>query len=258
MNSLHYQIKGSGPPMVLLHGFMESLDLWQPYLPSLTKDFSVVMINLPGHGNSPVLSDTHSMDMMAKEVKKILDKEHINRSTIIGHSMGGYVSLEFARLFPDYLNGITLFHSHPDADTAEAKNNRDRTIELVRQKKENFISTFIPSLYAEANRNHLKTTIDQQIKKARTMSAQGIIAALKGMKERQSAVELIQTLNLPFLFIVGKQDSRIRYERMLEIIGMPKHSEALLLEKVGHMGFHEAEYECMTSIHNFVRKCSRV
>lgn len=255
MNKIHYEIKGSGPAMVLLHGFMESLEMWYPFLPSLCKDFSVVMIDLPGHGKSLSHENENSMEFMAGKIKEILDKEGIKKCTMIGHSMGGYVTLAFAKAYPGILNGLALFHSHPDADTTEAKNNRERIINIVRKNKTGFIREFIPSLYAEENRKKLQPQIDRQKEIAGEMDAEGIIAALQGMKERNDSIDFINSTSLPVLFIVGKQDSRIQLKRIQELIMMPSHSEALILDNVGHMGFHEAEYACVTTLHTFTQKC---
>ena len=255
MNTIHYEIKGSGPAMVLLHGFMESLEMWYPFLPSLCKDFSVVMIDLPGHGKSVSPKKEYSMEFMADKIKEILDKEGIKKCTMIGHSMGGYVTLAFAKAYPGILNGIALFHSHPDADTPEAMKNRERTINIVKKDKTGFIREFIPSLYAEQNRQMLQSQIDRQKEIAAQMDPDGIIAALQGMKERKDSIDFISSTSLPILFIVGKQDSRVQLKRIQELVIMPHHSEALILDKVGHMGFHEAEYECVTTLHTFAQKC---
>ena len=255
MNTIHYEIKGSGPAIVLLHGFMESLEMWYPFLPSLCKDFSVVMIDLPGHGKSKTLSDTHSMELIAEKIKEILDKEGIKTSTMIGHSMGGYAALAFAKSYPQSLNGLALFHSHPDADTKDAQKNRERTINIIKQNKAGFISEFIPSLYAENNIERLQSEIERQKEIAGQMAADGIIAALRGMKDRDDSIDFIRQTRIPVLFIAGKQDSRIELKRLQELIMMPAHGEALILDDVAHMGFHEAEHACMTTIHTFAQKC---
>ncbi len=256
MNKIHYQIKGSGPDIVLLHGFMESLEMWHPFLPSLTKDFSVVMIDLPGHGRSKCLEEVHSMPLMAEQIKKVLDKENIRKCTLVGHSMGGYVALAFAKKHPEYLNGLSLFHSHPFPDTEEARRNRTRTIELVEQDKSGFISSFVSSLYFEENRERLKPEIERQKEIAREMDPDGIIAALKGMKERPGSMDFLAQTDIPVLFIAGKKDTRADIDKLMTAIATPAHSEALILDKVAHMGFHEATNETLNTLHYFALKCS--
>lgn len=258
MNKIHYRIKGTGPALVLLHGFMESSEMWHPFLPSLVKDFSVVMIDLPGHGKSYNLGSTHSMHTMAETVKSVLDKERISKCTLTGHSMGGYVGLAFAKLYPETLNGLVLLHSHPDEDSEEARKNRDRTIDIIKNNKTDFISKFISSLYFEENRNRLTHKIEKQIQIARSMKPEGIIAALRGMKERESAVDFLHKTNIPILFIIGKQDSRANLSRLIELMAIPEHCESLIMDNVAHMGFHEAEYITINTIHHFSLKCAKV
>jgi pimeloyl-ACP methyl ester carboxylesterase len=198
------------------------------------------------------------MPMMAESVKKILDKENIHQCTMMGHSMGGYVTLAYAALYPEALNGLVLLHSHPDADTSEAAKNRERAIELIRNDKGGFISSFIPSLYYEPNREHFREQINRQIEIARSMKPESIIAAQQGMKQRKSSVTLIETIQVPILFIIGKQDTRANLPRLLEHLGRPAHSEALILDRVGHMGFLEASHEILSTLHHFAVKCSGV
>ncbi len=256
MNKIHYQIKGSGPDIVLLHGFMESLEMWHPFLPSLTKDFSVVMIDLPGHGKSKCLDEVHSMPLMAEQVKKILEKENISKCTMVGHSMGGYVALAFAKEYPEYLNGLSLFHSHPFPDTEEARRNRARTIEIVEQDKAGFISSFVSSLYFEENRDRLKQKIERQKEIAREMKPEGITAALKGMKEREGSLDFLAETNIPMLFIAGKKDTRADLDKLLKAVALPSHSEVLILDRVAHMGFYEAPDKTLNTLHYFALKCS--
>lgn len=258
MNDLHYRIKGSGPALVLLHGFMESREIWNHFLPALTRNFSVVMIDLPGHGRSNNTDNVHTMPVMAQAVKQILDKENIQNCTMAGHSMGGYVTLAFARLFPELLNGLVLLHSHPDEDDAETIKNRDRSIEIVRKNKGSFISSFIPSLYHEPNQEKFKEEINRQIEIASSMAPEGIIAAQEGMKQRESFVDLLEKISIPVFFIIGKKDARANLPALLEHIGRPSHSEAMLLDNVGHMGFLEASNEVLSSLQHFAIKCSGV
>ncbi len=256
MSTVHYQIKGSGPAIVLLHGFMESMEMYHTFIPVLSKDLSVVMIDLPGHGKSKCLGDVHTMPLMAGAVKEVMDKENISQATFIGHSMGGYVALAFAKEWPGYVNGLALFHSHPDGDTPEAKTNRERMQKLIHKDKASFIASFIPSLYAFPEK--MQDKVSHQAEIARKMDPRAILAALKGMKIRESTVEVISNAPYPVLFIAGKNDQRIPLKRVLELVGLPPHSEALILEDVGHMGFHEATQKTLSKIHHFAIRCAGV
>src|ERR1051325_7814449 len=109
--SMSYTMQGAGPCVVLLHGFCENKTIWEPFIFSLQERHTIINIDLPGHGKSAVVGPVHSMDECAQIVKEILVSENIETACIIGHSMGGYVGIAFAALFPGAVKGLCLFHS---------------------------------------------------------------------------------------------------------------------------------------------------
>jgi pimeloyl-ACP methyl ester carboxylesterase len=251
---LFYSVKGSGKAVVLLHGFLEDHSIWQRFSDKLSKKYTVISIDLPGFGKSSVFSTIHSMEFMAKAVKHILDVEKVEKCVLTGHSMGGYVSLAFAELYPETLNGLVLFHSQAAADSEEAKRNRDRTIELVKGDHSSFIHAFVPSLFAEKNVKPFAKEIGELRNISAKTPKEGIIAALAGMRDRNDALELISELHIPFYFIVGKQDSRIVLPVVMEQLCLPKNSEAIILDEVGHMGFIEAEEKTYLALESFIER----
>lgn len=236
---ISYIEQGKGKTIVLLHGFLENKNIWKTTASELAKHFHVVTIDLPGHGESEILGPVHEMGQMASVVKNVLDSLNVKECVIAGHSMGGYVSLAFAELFPKMVKGLVLFHSHAAADDEEGKRNRDRTVKVVEENHTGFISNFIPDLFAPGNDEIFAGQIEKLKSEANTMLPEGITAALKGMKERTSKYDLLNRIEAPVLFICGKQDSRIPIEKVLNQVAMPQHGEALLLENTGHMGFIE-------------------
>ena len=114
---LNYEISGSGKEhLVLLHGFMENLTIWEDMAVHLSEKFTLIKIDLPGHGLSKVYSEIHLMEFMASEVKKVTDSLNIGQFHLLGHSMGGYTTLAFTEKFPEVLKSITLFFSSYFAD----------------------------------------------------------------------------------------------------------------------------------------------
>jgi pimeloyl-ACP methyl ester carboxylesterase len=254
--SIHYQVDGSGKPVILLHGFLESLEMWDGFAAELSKDLSVIRIDLPGFGKSESIGETHSMELMADSVKAVMDQEQIAKVVMAGHSMGGYTALAFADLYPEHLSGLCLFHSQAANDTEEAKANRERTIQIVEQDRLGFISNFIPDLFAPENLQKFKQEIEILQDKAKRIPKEGIIAALRGMKVRTEKLNLLKRLDIPVLFIAGKKDKRIPSRLIMEQALLPGHSEVLLLDDVGHMGYVEAEKDTMSVLHCFLNKCS--
>jgi pimeloyl-ACP methyl ester carboxylesterase len=251
---LNYSLKGSGKAVVLLHGFLEDHSIWINFSDKLSEKFNVISIDLPGFGKSSVFSTLHSMEFMAKAVKHILDEENVDKFILAGHSMGGYVSLAFAKLYPEKLKGLVLFHSQAAADTEEAKTNRNRTIEIVKSDHASFIHSFVPTLFAEKN----VAIFSEEIKNLQKVSAKtptdGIVASLAGMRDRNDSLKLLAEIDIPVYFIAGKQDSKIALPLVMEQLSLPKNSEAIILDEVGHMGFIEAEETTYFALESFIER----
>ena len=248
---ISFKDEGHGNTIVLLHGFMESLQIWDDFTDVLSKSFRVVRVDLPGHGKTPVMDEVHSMALMAETVKTVLDALNISKCVMTGHSMGGYVTLEFAKQFPELLAGFCLFHSHAGADSEEAKENRRRTINIVKLNRSGFIQQFIPELFAKSNIVKFAGEIQNLQNQSANTSAEGIIAALEGMKERPGSINLLATTKVPVLFIAGKEDSRIPVQNIMAQAILPSYSEVQILGGVGHMGFVEAKEETLGMVEGF-------
>lgn len=253
--SIHYKLSGSGETLVLLHGYLESLEMWTEHQAFLSNKYQVISIDLPGHGKTDNFKEVHTMPFMADLVYSILKKENIEKCVMIGHSMGGYATLAFAEKYPHLLKGIGLFHSHASADTEDAKRNRERTIELIKQDKGHFINQFIPSLFAPDNEEKFAKQIEIQIKMANAMPKESVIAAMAGMKERVSTVDILMDAKVPVLFIAGKHDSRIPLEKTLAQAALPTTSQVLILGDAGHMSWKEEQDKTMVALDGFMQLC---
>jgi len=253
-HKVNYRDTGSGNPVVLLHGFLGSLEIWNKFADSLSMNFRVICIDLPGHGNTDCFSEVHSMDFMAGTVKDVLDTLKIQNAVMIGHSMGGYVALAFASLYPGFLKGLGLFHSQAADDNEEAKMNRTRTIQIVEQDKAGFIQQFIPDLFAPENISIYPDEIRRLKQIAAGTPKEGITASLKGMKDRRDHVQILKNMEIPVLFIVGKRDKRIPAEIIMPQLALAAHTEALIIDHTGHMGFVEAHNKTLEFIRSF---CAR-
>jgi pimeloyl-ACP methyl ester carboxylesterase len=253
-SKIHYTVEGKlkQHTVVLLHGFTESLDIWDDFSAELSVGFKVICVDLPGHGNSECVGELHSMEIMADIVKAILDRELVDECVIIGHSMGGYVTLAFAEKYPECMKGLGLFHSSALPDTPEGKASRAKAIEAIEKNHTGFVMSFIPDLFAAANRDPLKEEIRVLVEKAEGMSKEAIIAAQKGMMERKDRREVLINADYPVLFIAGKQDTRIPYEKVLELIALPKDTIALLLHDIAHMGYLESRDKTLYAVKCFV------
>lgn len=253
--NIAYQISGSGPALVLLHGFLESKAIWNDFTEILQNVFTVIAIDLPGHGESELIGESHSMQLMAESVKAVLEVEKIEKAVIVGHSMGGYVALQLAVENKEMIKGLVLFHSHAKADTDEAKENRRRTINIVKQNKGGFIRQFIPDLFDQKHVEKYTQEIQKLQDMAALMTTEAIIAALAGMRDRPDQLQYLLLAEVPVLFIIGKQDSRMPYTQLMAQAVIPSHSEMLLLEDVGHMGYIEAPRKTLQALKYFAMRC---
>jgi pimeloyl-ACP methyl ester carboxylesterase len=239
---------GTKNPLVLLHGFMESQAIWNRFFDEIGTERCVITIDLLGHGQTPQMAEIHTMSLMAECVKSVLDAENIENVTIIGHSMGGYVTLEFAHLFPERTTNFGLFHSQAGAETEQGKTNRNRAVEALQQNKKNFITQLIPDLFAPENVEKFQPRIQDLIEAAQQMTVENIIAATLGMRDRNDRLDVLRNAKQPVIFIQGKQDKRFSDEMIFSQIQLCNQAEILYLN-CGHMGFIECENETL----NFLR-----
>ncbi len=252
---IHYTLHGSGPDLVLLHGFTESLDIWTDFAEELAPDFRVLCIDLPGHGNSECLGEIHTMEVMAEMVVHVLKEAGIQKCVLTGHSMGGYVSLAVAEKFPDLLSGLCLFHSSALADDPEGKARREQVIKVVKAHHHNFLTAFIPELFAEANRKSCAAAIRQLLERAKKMSPEGLISALEGMRDRRDRSAVLRKATFPVLWILGKEDSRVDYRKAMEQAVLSDDTLVLLMGGVGHMGYLEARDRTLYALRCFAESC---
>jgi pimeloyl-ACP methyl ester carboxylesterase len=252
---IRYSDAGHGESVVLLHGYLESLEIWEGFADKLAEDYRVICVDLPGHGHSGIYSTTDSMDIMADAVKHVLDVLGIGRSVIIGHSMGGYAALAFEDFYPEVTIGFVLFHSHALADTPEKRENRDREIALVRAgKKMQFINLNISREFATDHAGKFADRIEWARRIAFNTPDEGIIHALEGMKTRPDRQDVIKASTDPMLIIAGKKDNYIPFEVYEQHFRLSPRIESLVLEYSGHMGFVEEKDKSLTGIRRFLAR----
>lgn len=212
-----FSAKGIGNPLVLLHGFLESSNIWNPFIEELSKNRQVITIDLPGHGLTGNFDSIHSMELMADVVYHTLLHLNIDKVSLVGHSMGGYVSLAFCEKFPTMTKGIVLLNSTPEADSEEKKINRERSISLIKRNKKAFVSMAISNLLSQENNLKFKDEIEKLKNEALKFSEKGIIAALKGMKIRTDKKGILTHINHSKIIVAGEQDPVLEYQQIQQV-----------------------------------------
>lgn len=249
---IHYTDSGKGATVVLLHGFLENSKMWNSFVPEFAQTNRVIGIDLLGHGQTECLSYVHTMEDMADAVHHVLNELKVDKVVIIGHSMGGYVALAFAELYPELVSGLVLMNSTAKEDTLERKANRDRAILAVKQHYKNAISMSIANLFSEENRGKLVNEIEWAKNEALETPLQGIIAAQEGMKIRKDREFLLHTTSFPKMLILGKKDPVLNYEEHQTQV------EATNMELVtfndGHMSHFENTLALKEVLSGFLKK----
>ena len=254
--ALHIADSGVGEKcVVLLHGYLESMYVWDDFAPLLTPSVRVITVDIPGHGISEVKGEVHTMEMVADVLHEMLKSLEIERVTMVGHSMGGYVALAFCARYPEQLDGLVLLSSTPNPDTEAKRENRRREIALVRAGKKDALARVAPEAgFAEQNRRRLRSYIDDLTECVHITEDDGIVALLGGMMERADQNEMLRKSAVPQLFILGKKDGYIPVEVAEEIVANHPQAQVAWLEESGHMGFIEEPETCAEALLKFVLK----
>lgn len=240
--------------VVLLHGYLESMLVWDEFVDLLKRDLRVVTLDLPGHGVSMINGEVHTMEYLADCVALAMDALGIDKYSVVGHSMGGYVALAMLDKYAKHLENITLLSSTTSADSQEKCDRRRREIELIKAGKKNTLARLVPHVgFAAQNVNRLKDYIEDIRELILISEDEGVIAILGGMIERKSRGEQLRDSGIPHLFIFGRHDYYIPQEVADEMIEQDPNAKVVWLEESGHMGFYEEPEKCAEAILNMIK-----
>jgi len=254
-----YRLYGNGKPVMLVHGFGETGDVWKSQVAFLKDSFQVIVPDLPGSGQSEMIDDM-SMEGMAEILKNIIDAESPQvppsggfRGAMIGHSMGGYITLAFAKKYSSYLTAFGLFHSSAYADSEEKKTTRKKSIEFIRQHGAfEFLKTSTPNLFSPSSIDEKPELIDGFIRSLNNFSAPALVSYYEAMMKRPDNTTLLKTTRLPVLFILGEHDNAVPLQDGLKQSHLPEKSYIHILHQSGHMGMLEEENKSNNILNKFL------
>ena len=250
---IFYRMIGNGPAVVLLHGFGEAGWVWNHQINAI-KDFQFIVPDLPGSGQSEMIDDM-SMEGLAKSIHQLLQQLNIDQCTMIGHSMGGYITLAFAEKYPSLLNSYGLFHSTAFADTEEKKASRRKTIATIQQNgAPAFLQNFIPGLYGSYFKQQQPEAIDNHLTQVANLTDAALIAYTHSMMERPDRTNVLKQNKMPVLFVLGMEDAAIPFHDTLKLASMPDISYIHVFENCGHMGMIEEPEQSNYILNNFLLK----
>ena len=245
---LNHEISGSGKEhLVLLHGFMENLTIWEEMTSHLSDQFTLIKIDLPGHGFSEVYSKIHTMELMATEVKKVTDYLNIEVFHLLGHSMGGYTTLALAEKFPEVLKSITLFFSSYFADDDDKKEQRQKSLRIIKQAYSAYVNAGVPNLFNPNEKDFLEGKIENAKKIALSTKNDGVLAAVKGMIERTDKSSVLDDFGGKILIIAGKHDNAVKTDLVINHLPDKTNIKSYVLD-CGHNGHWEKPAICAAII----------
>jgi pimeloyl-ACP methyl ester carboxylesterase len=252
---ISYNDIGSGKTIVLVHGYLETSEVWDSFAARLAKDFRVITPDIPGHGKSDIFYEVHSMEFIARVLKELFIHLGIEKVFLVGHSLGGYAALASLELYPEMLSGYCLFHSHPFADSPEALDKRRREIKLVRAGKKDMMYTDnVSKMFGPSNLAKFSNALKRSKKIASSICGEGIVAVLKGMMARPSRVEVMEKGEVPCLWLLGEMDNYINCEVIQTRVKLPSNAEVALLKNSGHLGFIEEEDLSVKILRDFIKR----
>jgi pimeloyl-ACP methyl ester carboxylesterase len=243
--------QGSGKPIILLHGFCETKEMWKTFSVQLSESHTVYCLDLPGFGESSLKASQLNLEEVAVILHDWMEEQKIQKPIIIGHSLGGYVALAMTELMGSELEGIGLFHSTAFADDQEKKHTRNKTITFIKKcGVEKFIESFVPPLFAAQHQERLEKEIETLIQYGKKTAKKTIIAYIEAMRDRKERFEVWKTFGGAKLMIAGILDPAVKIEASKEHQAFA--TSYYELEGVGHMGMFEKKDKCLEIIKAFL------
>ncbi len=245
-------VRGSGRPVILIHGFPMNSNVWDNFATSLSKHYKVYTPDLPGFGKSKLLNLPFTIEAVATQLLDWMDEQKIENPVVIGHSLGGYVTLAMAAKNPDRLAGIGLFHSTAAEDSAEKKESRTKTIEFVKKNGAlAFTSNFIQQLFADQDHPAIATVRQLAIQS----QEDAVVGYTEAMRDRPSRIHALQEFEKPVLFIAGEKDQGIPAASIQQQASLCKQSHLHVIPNVAHMGMFEKPDETVNLAKVFIDHC---
>ena len=248
---LSYRTRGKGPKVLLLHGFGEDGSIWKEQY-DLFPQHQLIIPDLPGTGESEALEEV-TIESLAGAVKAVIDAEGDEKAILIGHSMGGYITLAFAESYPGALRAFGLFHSTAFADSEEKKETRRKGIRFIQEHgAAEFLKTATPNLYSPSSREEHPEWVEEHLATTHNFSPDTLVSYYMAMISRPDRTAVLQESKVPVLFVMGRHDAAVPLQDVLKQCHLPRLSYIHILDKSGHMGMIEEKNKTAELLSVFV------
>ena len=253
----HYKKMGSGIPVMLVHGFGEDASIWVAQIKALENDYLLLVPDLRGTGKASASSLPTSIETLADDLLSILDAEKIQSCILLGHSMGGYIALAFAEMYPERLLAFGLIHSTTYADTEEKKEMRRKAIAFINtHESAAFLKTSTPNLFSESFQREHPSIINQLIEKSSTLQPSVLIAHYQAIMGRPDRTHVLAESKVPVLMVIGKEDKAVNPADAEAQSKLNPLCTAVILD-TGHMSMLEAPEQLNLHIRSFIDTVSK-
>ena len=238
---------------MLVHGFGEEGDVWAKQVEFLKNRYHLIVPDIPGSGRSEMVTDM-SMEGLAEVLHSIIHEEQIDTCAVIGHSMGGYITLALVESYWNHVNAFGLFHSTAFADTEEKKQTRKKGIEFIKQHGAfGFLKTSTPNLFSPHSKSTIPGSIEEFIASLANFSADALVSYYEAMMKRPDRTHLLKKTENPVLFIAGEHDNAVPLDDVLKQCHLPEKSYIHVLRNSGHMGMMEETEKANGILEEFLR-----
>jgi pimeloyl-ACP methyl ester carboxylesterase len=253
--TFHYNKFGQGEKsLIFLHGYAERKEMWDEFcekLQTYIPDYSIYALDIPGFGDCPLFPSIQQLSHMSEYLRDFMRSLKIEKAHFAGHSMGGYILVDFVIKYPETTQSACLINSHIFSDSEDKKAIRDRTIKFISiYGADKFVKSFFPELFADKEKN--KVALAKMIQLGNTVSKKSLIAFMKFIRDRPDQSKKLQDLEIPFHFLVGEQDLSIPHDISLKQISFPQKSTATVFKNSAHMLIFENQLDSILSMCSFL------
>jgi pimeloyl-ACP methyl ester carboxylesterase len=256
---LSYYTVGGGKPLVLVHGFCESNQIWQSVLPTLAQQYTVIAVDLGGFGGSAdLLPHPTTTESLAEQIKELLWALGVNQAVWLGHSLGGYVSLAFAEKYPAQMKGLGLIHSTALPDSEEKKKVRQKVIDFVEKNGvQPFIDDFVEPLFYYKRHPELQGSIRVVQEIAAQTPLKTVVEVTKAMRDRPDRTHVLTQASYPVLLAIGREDGAVPFETYIPQLTLAPDTLVHIWADTAHMGMYERPEEMQKLLKYFADYCYR-
>ena len=238
--------------ILLLHGYLETMYIWEEMYKDLSRDYRVIRIDLPGHGLT-CTAPVNTMDLMATVAKGVLDVCGVKAATVVGHSMGGFVALKCCELFPDRFEKLVLLNSYPYSETDESRAIRAREQAVINSEHLATLAELsIPKMFHPDNLRAMDEKIRETVELCETHDPAGIIASVKGIIQKEDSSAWLASCTIPVLSVCGDSDALVTEEIRSKMAADCPNVKQVILPKCGHNVFLECPEKTLELIREFV------